>query len=186
MRETRAPMRATDFDDIPVSGCGRLHTEILDMKISAETWVVSEVPAGVVGVVINNDVIRVPAPTVSVGKVKRRNVPVPSVEPEAAWIAAGEMPHMMRTKAAGPAAVLPGAIETIMRIVTARIVADPDAAVDMGLRWMTIMVAEVVMLAVVVRRAAIRCGPAGRHAGVLVLSECRNCKNKQPCENEPG
>src|SRR5580698_4163891 len=81
--------------------CLRLHAEILNVDVSAQAHVVSEIPAGIVGVFIDDDVIGVPEPSVTVGYVVGSHAPVPSVEPEAAGAAASEMPAMAGTEAAG-------------------------------------------------------------------------------------
>jgi len=114
------------------------------MHISAEPFVVGKIPADVIGILINHDVVRVPEPPLAKGYVKGSNAPVPSVEPEAARPSAGKVPDVMRTKATTPMAMLPWAVEMIVRIVAASIVADPDLSVDVRHAGMAFMIAEVV------------------------------------------
>jgi hypothetical protein len=117
----------------------------LYVHISSEADVIRQIPAYVVRIVVNNDLVRVPQPAIAVGHIKRRHTPIPSVEPEAAWAAADQSPHMLRTEAAGKVAVLPRMVEMIVRVVATGIVTDPDIAVYVRSGRVPALVAEVMV-----------------------------------------
>src|SRR5689334_8867714 len=99
--------------------------EIFDVAIGAEANVVGEIPAIVVGIVVDHDLVAVPIPIVAVGIVIGCDAEIEAAEPEALAIAAGDAPDVATANAAGEAAMLPGMIEMIVGIITARVVADP-------------------------------------------------------------
>jgi hypothetical protein len=97
----------------------------LYVYISARTHVVGEVPAYVVGVVIDDDLIGVPIPAIAEGDVIGCDVPVPAVEPEARWTTALDAPHMRGAETAGEVAVFPWVIEVVVNVVAASVVTYP-------------------------------------------------------------
>ena len=99
------------------------------MNVGAQPGVVGKVPADVVGVFVDHDVVAVPIPVIDVGEVKRSNAEVEAAEPEAAGIAAFEAPAVSATESAVEAAMFPGVVEVEADIVTAALVADPFAVV---------------------------------------------------------
>jgi hypothetical protein len=121
--------------------------EVLDVDVGSEAGVVGEVPAGVVGVFVDDDVVTVPVPAVDVGEVEGGYAPVEAAEPEAGGAAAGEAPDVAGAEAGGEAAVLPGMVEVEAGIVGAVVVADPVVGfiVVRGV-GMAFVVGEVVVL----------------------------------------
>src|SRR5271157_450536 len=105
-----------------------LRSHIHHVHIRAEAHVVGQVPADVIRIVIDHDVVGIPQPSVAEGNVKRRYVPVPAVEPEAAGASAAQMPHMPAAKSAGKAAMLEGVVKMIVRVAASRVVAHPALA----------------------------------------------------------
>src|SRR5580693_3515558 len=101
------------------------------MCIGAEPDVVSQVPSGVVWILVDHDLVGIPQPAVAEGDVGCRHIPVPSIEPEAAGAAAAKMPNMLTSKSAGKAAVRPGMIHVIARVVGAGIVTYPLFSIHM-------------------------------------------------------
>ena len=99
------------------------------MHIGAEAHVVGEIPSGMVGVFVDDDLVGVPEPAVAEGDVSRSNIPIPAVEPEAAGAAAGETPNMGAAKAAGEVAVGEWLIHMVAGIVGAGVVTDPGLSV---------------------------------------------------------
>ena len=96
------------------------------MDVGAEADVVGEVPADVVGVFVNDDLIGIPKPAVAEADVKRRDtLKFKPAEPEPARTAAPQMPDVAFAEAAGKVAVLPRMIEMVVNIVLARIMAYP-------------------------------------------------------------
>ena len=99
------------------------------MDVGAEPDIVGEVPADVVGVFKNRDVVAVPEPVVAVSDIKGGDAEVEATEPEAAGTATGQTPDMASTEAAAEVAMLPGMIEVEPGIIASLIVADPLAVV---------------------------------------------------------
>ena len=95
------------------------------MDVSAEADVVGEVPAGVVGVFVDDDVVGVPVPAIDVGEVVGGYAEVEATEPEAGGAASDETPDVGGAEAGGEVAVLPGVVEVVVGIVGAGVVADP-------------------------------------------------------------
>jgi hypothetical protein len=78
------------------------------MDVSANAHVVGEVPAVVIGIFVNYDVVAVPAPVIAVSVVGGGDAEIEAAEPEAIPISAREMPDMLAAEAAGEVSVLPG------------------------------------------------------------------------------
>ena len=103
------------------------------MDVGSEADVVGEVPAGVIGVVVDDDVVGVPEPSVGVGEVPGGYSEVEATEPEAGWAASAETPDVGGTEAAGEVAVLLGVVEVETGVVATVVVAYPVAVVfDVG------------------------------------------------------
>lgn len=99
------------------------------MDVSTEAGVVGQVPAGVIGVFVDDHVVRVPEPAVGEGNIIGSYAEVEAAEPEASRAAADQMPMMVRTEAAVEVAMAPGVVEVIVGVVTAGVMADPAGAV---------------------------------------------------------
>ena len=99
------------------------------MDVSAESHVVGKIPAHVIGIVVDYDLVVVPIPIITVGQVKGSHAEVEAVEPKAIWPASGEVPHVVRAEAAGEAAMLPRMIEMEAGLVGAVVVPHPFAVV---------------------------------------------------------
>jgi hypothetical protein len=112
--------------------CGLISrlAQIHDVHVGAEAWVIGEVPAGVVGVFVDDDVVGIPEPATHVRKVVRGDAPIPIVEAESIGTAACETPAMRRAEAAVPVTVLPRMVDVVVRVVGTAVVADPLIAVD--------------------------------------------------------
>lgn len=99
--------------------------EILDVAVGAEADVIDQVPAVVIGIVVDYDLVGGPIPVVTKAVVKGCHAEVEAAEPEAFAVAAFDVPLMAAADAACEAAMLPGMIEVIVRIIAPGIVADP-------------------------------------------------------------
>src|SRR5579864_460968 len=99
--------------------------EIFDVNVGAESRVVGQVPAVVVGVVVNYDLVGTPVPIIDEAEVGGGNGEIETAEPEAFAVAALDAPLMAAADAAGEAAMFPGTVEVIFGIIAAGIVADP-------------------------------------------------------------
>ena len=138
--------------------------EILHMHIGAEADVVGQVPAIVIRVGVNHDVVGVPQPAVAEGYVIGGNVPIPAVEPEAAGTSAAKMPYVPAAKAAGKAAMREGMVVVVVGIPAARVMTDPGLVIhvrDVGVAFLVAVV-------------AIRLGRMGR-AGVGLWPTLGSC-----------
>lgn len=102
-----------------------LRAEVLHVNVGSEASVVGEVPARVVGVVVDDDVIGGPVPGIAVVKVVGRYAKVESAEPEAAGSAAAETPDVSTSDLAGKVSVLPRMVEVIVGVVAPSVMADP-------------------------------------------------------------
>src|SRR5580693_9380368 len=105
----------------------RLVAQILDVNIRAEPHVVGQVPADVVRVCVDDDLVGIPEPVAAKVQVGRRDAPVEIVEPEAAGSAARQVPDVAAAKAAGEHTVLPGMVEVIGSVVASCVMTDPAA-----------------------------------------------------------
>jgi hypothetical protein len=101
--------------------------EEFDVDVGAQADVVGQVPADVVGVFVDDDVVAGPVPVVAIGKVKGSNAEVEAAEPEAARTAASETPDVFGAKASSEMTVRPGMIEMEAGVVGALLMADPVA-----------------------------------------------------------
>ena len=87
------------------------------MHVGAESHVVGEISAFVVGVFVDHDLVAVPEPVVAETDVIRSYAEIKATEPEAVGTASREMPDVAAAEAAGEASVLPGMIEIVVGIV---------------------------------------------------------------------
>jgi len=121
-----------------------LLSEILNVNVGAEAGVVGKVPAGVVGVVINDDVVGVPEPAVGVVEVIGGDAEVEAIEEEAAAVSAAETVDIAGAEVAGEVSVGPGLVEVV--VVLAAVVPDPLAVVvnvgGIGMAWGVVVVSR--------------------------------------------
>lgn len=114
------------------------------MDVGAEANVIGQVPAVVIGVLVDDDLVGVPEPIVAVAEVRGRDGEIEAAEPEAFAIAAGNAPDVAAAEAAVEAAVLPRMIEMEAGVIAAGIVADPLAvSVDVRSFRMALLVGVV-------------------------------------------
>jgi hypothetical protein len=99
--------------------------QVLDVDVGAESWVVGQVPAVVVGVVVNYDLVCAPVPIVDEAVVGGSDIEVETAEPEAIAIATFDAPLMAAADAASEAAMLKRMIDVIAGVIAAGIVANP-------------------------------------------------------------
>jgi hypothetical protein len=124
-----------------------LGSEVFDVDVGTESDIVGEVPAGVVGIFVDHDVVAVPEPVVAVADVVGSDAEVESAKPETIGSASSEPPDVTATESAGEASVFPRMIKMVVRVVAASVMADPLAiGVDMGRVGMTGVVVEMAVL----------------------------------------
>jgi hypothetical protein len=150
------------------------------VDVSTQSDVVSQVPAVVVGIFVNDDVIAVPEPVAAEANVIRSHTEIEAAEPEAVGAASGQMPNVATAEAAGKASVFPGMIKVVVGIVTAGVVSDPFAVgVDVRRVRMSGLVVEVrgCRRRMCNRSRAVRWDVPGTTADIMVLG--KGCKGKQ-------
>jgi hypothetical protein len=118
------------------------------VNVSAQAYVVSEIPAVVVGVFVNHHVVAVPIPSIGVGKVKRGDAEVEAAKPETAGIPTLNAPPMSATEATLKAAVLPRMVHMEAVVIPPEIVTNPFAVV-VHVRGFRMAVAVLIRVAVV-------------------------------------
>jgi len=103
------------------------------VDVDTEAYVVGKVPADVVGIRIEDDVVGAPVPAVAVGDVGGSNAEEESAEAEAVRSASGETPNLACTYGAGEVSMFPGMVEVVASVVGGD-VTDPaiGAGVDVG------------------------------------------------------
>src|SRR5579863_2030537 len=101
----RAAARTTASDG-PLSG-GLVWPQVLDVHISTEPHVVRQIPAVMVWIFVNHDIVAIPEPVPAVADVEGGNAETKTAEPESARAAAAQPPHMAAPEAAGEMSVLP-------------------------------------------------------------------------------
>jgi hypothetical protein len=115
-------------------GCpyrGASGSQIQHVNVSPESYVVGKVPAVVIGILIEDDVVGIPEPAVAEADIVRGNAKVEPAKPETVRTTTSETPVMARAEAAPEVSVLPGMIDMVMSIIPARVVPDPlPAAID--------------------------------------------------------
>ena len=103
------------------------------MNVGAQPDVVGKVPAVVVGIVVDHDVIIIPIPVIAIADVEGCDAEIVSAEPEAAGTTAPQTPDMAASDSKRKVAVLPGMVEMEVGVVASCVVADP-AIVGMNVR----------------------------------------------------
>jgi hypothetical protein len=99
----------------------------LDVNVGAQSGVVGEIPAFVIGIVVEHDVIAVPIPVVRVTEVIGCDGEVVAVEPETLRTAAAKAPSVALPETTIVAAVFPQIFPAVALIVPAVIVPNPFA-----------------------------------------------------------
>ena len=127
-----------------------LRAQIYHVNVGPQSHVVSEIPAHVVRIVIDDDIVAVPEPPVAVGHVIRCDAEKEAAEPEPVRTSADQAPYVVRAERSGKAAVFPRAVEVVMGIVPGP-VPNPAIIGRVNVRGFR-MVRFVVELRMVVRR----------------------------------
>jgi len=108
-------------------------SQVLHMNVGAKPYVVGQVPANVVWIVVDDDLVAVPQPAVAESDVRCGYVPGPAVEPEPRRPASTNAPNMAGAKAACEPPMLERVVHMIAGVITAGIVTHPGLAViDVG------------------------------------------------------
>ena len=164
----------------------RLRSEIQNVDVSAEPYVVGEVVAVVVGIFVDHDVVTIPKPVVAESDVEGRDAEIESAEPETTRAAACEVPAVLRAEATSKVSMLPGMIEVVVGIAAACVVADPfSVGVNVRSIRMTGLIVEVPGLWCGMRRSHRRgtvSGDVSTAADVVMLCKRWKCEQQADCE----
>jgi len=101
----------------------------LHVDVGTESSVVSEIPAIMVRVCVDHDLVAVPEPVIAVGKVKRSDAEGETAKPETVGTASAYAPNVAAAEAAGETAMFPGMIEVEAGIIATGVVSYPFAVV---------------------------------------------------------
>jgi hypothetical protein len=112
------------------------------VDVGAQSRVVGEIPAFVVGVIVDHDIVAIPIPVIAIGQVKRGDAEVETAKPESAGIAAFDAPPVSTAEATVEAAMFPRMLKVEACVFAPGIVPDPFAvAVDVRSFGMILTVA---------------------------------------------
>lgn len=129
------------------------------MDVGSEADVVGEVPANVVRVVVDYDLVSAPIPTIAVTVVIGRYVEEESAEPKSVGSTTTKTPDVITADSTIEVSVRPWVVKMVMRVAGATVVSYPAViGVDVGCVGMAGLVAEA---SVVFRAATILCWRSG-------------------------
>ncbi len=117
--------------------------EIRDVNVSAESRVVGQVPAVVVGIFVDHDLIGIPEPVIGEVVFEWGHAEVETSKPEALPVSTRDPKDVAAAETAGKASMLPRMINVEADIIAAGIVSDPlITRVDVGSLRVSGLVAE--------------------------------------------
>lgn len=99
--------------------------QIHDVDVGAQPDVIGEVPAVVVGIGVDYDVVVIPQPSVAIVVVVGRNLEKEAADVKSIAVTAAKPPDVSRADAATEAPVFPRMIEMIVGIVASGVVSHP-------------------------------------------------------------
>jgi hypothetical protein len=111
-----------------------LRTEILDVGIGSESGVIREIPARVIWIVVQHDVVGVPQPIAGVVVVVWRDAPVKTAEPETVPASAFEAINVVAANFTAESSVFPYMVLMVTLVIPAGVVTDPSIALGMHVR----------------------------------------------------
>src|SRR5215469_18594014 len=121
--------------------------QVEDVHVRAQPDVIREIPANMVWIFIDHDVVAVPEPIAAIDNVVWGDAEEEAAKPETARPAALNPEDMAFAKTAPEASVRPRAIQVVVGIIPARIMSNPPVVgVDVGHVGMSRFVFEVVIL----------------------------------------
>src|ERR1700722_6618238 len=105
-----------------------------DVDVRSQADVVGQIPAVVVWIVVNYDIVGSPVPIIAITEVIRGNRKIEAAEPEAARASSFNAESVALADAAGKSSVLERMIDVEMSVVLACIVANPLVSLGMDVR----------------------------------------------------
>jgi hypothetical protein len=116
-------------------------SHILDVNVSSQPDVVGEIPACILGIIVDYDVVAAPIPVVDEAQIHGANAPEEAVETEPIRTTAAQMPDVVASDAAVKAAMFERAIQVV--IYTCAVMSHPLATgMDVGRFGMSSAVRE--------------------------------------------
>jgi hypothetical protein len=114
------------------------------MNVGSEPHVVSQIPAVVVGIFVDHDIVSAPVPVIAVAEIILRNRKVEAAEPEAARASPFDSKRVSLPESATKSSVLERMIDVVVRVVLPGIMPDPfvSAGVDVWGFGMAFLVVE--------------------------------------------
>ena len=100
-------------------------SQILDVNVGSQPYVVRQIPAIVIRIFVDYDLVSAPVPAIAVAEVVGRNTKIETSEPEALAISALNTPYMIFAKSTCKVAALPGVIQVVVRIVGPAVMPNP-------------------------------------------------------------
>lgn len=119
-----------------------MSAHVLHVDVGSQPHVVGEIPALVIRVVIDYDLVAVPEPVVGIGQVKWRDAEIEAAKPKAVGTTSCNAPHVTTAEAAGEASMLERMIEVEAGVLSPSVMPDPLAImVDVRSFWMACSIA---------------------------------------------
>jgi hypothetical protein len=109
-------------------------SQILYVHVRSQPHVIRQIPAVVIRIIVDHDIVSAPVPAVAVAEVIGRDPKIESAEPEAARSSAFDAKRVAPADAAGEMAMLKRTVEMVVRIVLAGVVSHPFVAARMNVR----------------------------------------------------
>jgi hypothetical protein len=109
-------------------------SQILDVSVRPESRVVCKIPAWMIGVVIDHNLIASPAPVGDDVVVVWRDVPVEAIKPEPLPVTSLKPEDMLGSDTTGKTSVFPGSGNLVMRIAGTAFMAYPLIVLCMNVR----------------------------------------------------
>lgn len=174
----------------------------MNVAVGAQARVVGEVPAVVVGIFVDDDLVGAPIPIAAEAVVGGGDAEGEAAEPEAVAVAAFDAPLMAGAEAASEAAMLKRMIEVIVGVIAAGVMADPRivgvnvggfgvalfVGISRGFLWCGVLLRPGRRRAVsrnmaVSDIASLRRGTVLRASLLFFLRESRNGTDQEQCKN---
>lgn len=113
------------------------------MNVRSQPDVVGQIPAIMVGILVDHDVVGIPDPVIAIADIVGSNRKIEAAKPETARASPFDAKHVSLAEPAGKSSVLPGTIEVVVRIILACVMPDPlvAAGVDVGRFGMPLLIA---------------------------------------------
>src|SRR5262249_755958 len=95
----------------------RLRPQIQDVHLSPQARIVGKIPARMLGIVIEHDLVRIPQQAIQVGNIVGRPTEEKSADAKTAWGSAFQPPDVSRPNAAFEVPMLPRMVQLIATVI---------------------------------------------------------------------